>query len=249
MLKLAAAGKTKHVTLRTPKVQPAHVLDLSIAANLIDLNLEAPPKAELLMLEIGPRDLLPSVADFRDERTRVLFQTGTKEKITITLGTINAADQPELPIQPQVLRTGLHLRIAPQVVKTKGSFSLSMPQVADIKKKYSVQKIKVDKRWNDLRDRSAMLQEQYKKVDKVFTSTPAQRIVRERERNRIGTLLRAVEAEFKEATADKAEVDGVLDSLPAVEELIAQLHKKAKIPYRVFVQVGDSEIGLIQATE
>jgi hypothetical protein len=41
----------------------------------------------------------------------------------------------------------------------------------------------------------------------------------------------------------------VLDALPPAEQLIAELHKKGKIPYRVFATVGGVEVDIVRALE
>ncbi|MEX2186197.1 MAG: hypothetical protein WD875_05360 [Pirellulales bacterium] len=254
LLQLRAAGKQANLPLRAPVTAAALVLDLSTAADLVEIPVDAPPKADKLVLEIGPIDALPREATFANDRRRVRFTSPTREKVVLALDMLDDENRPLLSIEPQALRTGLHLRVAPRIVGAKDSFPLSLSQVADIRKNYGVRKIRTDKQWKELQQHRATMRKQIENIDKQLLTFPPQRVLLQREQVRLTALLAEADAAFEKIDADKTEIDKMLDTMPAVEELIGELHKKAKVPYRVFAEVEVSqgktiEIDIVRTTE
>lgn len=248
LLKLRGGGREAVVCLRSPVARPPHVLDFGTAASLVELSCDPLPRLSSLMLEIGPAEALPLDAEFKDERSRVRFATPTKEKIVVMLSAITDADRPELAIEPQATRKGLQMRIVPRVVNPKGESPLSLPQIADARKKYSVLKIKIDRQWSELSAQAAAIEKQATELEREIGGS-TQRAALQRELSRVRVQLRSVQAAFQKVDADKLEVDGALDALGAAETLIGELHKKGKLPYRVFALAGETEIDLIRAQE
>ena len=178
-----------------------------------------------------------------------MFRAETKEEVVVSLAQINVADKPELHWQPVSLKTGLQLKVTPVLENAKGAFALTRSNVDEIRKNHTVRKAKVDKQWNDLRERGLALQKQFKDVEKRLVTTPAQINARQKELVRLSNQIAVLKKEFDKVDADKQTVDGVLAAVPAVDELIGRLHNVAKIPYRVVAKAGPVEIELIRATE
>lgn len=247
LLKLRVAEIETVLRLRRSEVRPAHVLDFATAASLVEIPLDAAPKAESLMLEIGPAEALPWGSEFEDERSRVRFVTPTKEKVVVLLTAITDADRPELPIEPQATRKGLQLRIAPRLVSPKGESSLSLSAITDTRKRYSVLKIKTDKLWSELKEQQTALEKREKDLERRVRGGAS--AAARRELSLATAQLSQVNAAFKKVDADRMEVDSVLAALAPAEELIGELHKKGKIPYRVYATVAETEIDLVRALE
>ncbi len=254
LLRLRAAGQAASLALRAPAVRPALVLDLSTPASLVEIPLDAAPKAEALVLEIGPIDALPWEARFENDRHRAAFQSPTREKIVVSLAALDEENRPELSIEPQALRTGLHLRITPRIVNAQGNYSLSLSHVAETKKNYGVRKIRIDKQWTQLQRGMVDMRRQKENIEKQLLTLPPQRALLQRELGRVVAQLAEAQTNFDKADADKSQIDELLDTMPAVEELITELHKKAKLPFRLFAIIaspqGESvEIEIVRATE
>lgn len=254
LLQISASGKAARIALRKPALLAAPAFDLGTPASLVPIAIDAPPRAETLVLEIGPIDALPRDPTFVDDRRRAAFASSMREKVVVTLAMLDDENRPELAIEPQALRTGLHLRITPTIANSSGGFSLSQSRVAEIRKSYGVRKIRTDKQWNDMRRQITALEKQIEALDKQLFASPLPPVVLQRERARLAGQLSDAETAFEKVDADKAEIDEMLDSMPAVEELIGEYHKKVKLPFRVVAIVGipngtTIEVEIVRAVE
>jgi hypothetical protein len=235
--------------LRAAVTLPIPVLDLSTAANLVEIPVDAPPKGESLILELGPPDTLTWNAEFQEHRNFVRFATPTRDKIVVTLDALTEQDRPQLVIEPQATPKGLSFRTAMRIVNRGEETPVSLAHVAETRKKYSALKIKTDKEWSALGDRAATLEATAKELGRQLRFSPAQRVRVERELARVNAQVIQTKAALKKVETNKDAYDGILDFLPAVEQLIDDLHTKAKIPYRVYAKAGNAEIEIARSAE
>jgi hypothetical protein len=235
--------------LREPVTAPVYLLDLATAASLLEIPVEAPPKADSLILEMGPPDTLTWNAEFQGQRNSVRFATPTREKIVIDLDVIAETERPQLVIEPHASPKGLSFRAAMRIVNREEETPVSMAQVAETRKKYTAFKIKVDREWNALHNKAAMLDTQATEMGRELRLSPANRSRIEKELARINAQIFQTKAAIEKINVSKAEYEGVLDFLPAVETLIEDLHQKAKFPYRVYAKAGNVEIEIARSGE
>jgi hypothetical protein len=246
LLTLHAAGEEAVVALRGPADRPALVLDLSTPANLTDISLDAPPRAAALVLEIGSLDSLPRPATFADERRRAAFASPIPESVVVLLDMLDDEHRPQIAVEPVASRKGLQVRITPSIANADGGFSLSRSRVAEIKRTFGARKIRTDKVWKESQQQIAMLRKQIENIDKQLLSFPQQQAALQRQRGLAAAQLNEAQATFDKADADKAEIDTLLETMPPVEDLIGELHKKAKLPFRIVAKIESSPGSVVE---
>jgi hypothetical protein len=250
LLRVRADAKNSLLALRKPVVAPAYLVDLSKQADLKDLKIAVPPKAEAVTLEVGPVVDFPVAATFKYDRRVVPFpKAGGKEDVVLALAALNASDQPEIHWQPITTRNGLQIKVTPQLATQKGTIPLTRARVDEIRKNAMIRKVRLDKTWNDLRDRGQALEKQRAAVLKRYAGSGAAQAAKDKEVARLNAQIGVIKPDFDKVDGEKIEVDGILAAAPAVDDLVGRLHKAAKIPYRVYATADGVQFDLVRGVE
>ena len=241
LLQISAGGENKVLAMREPTTLPPVTVRMDRKTQLHAIDAQLVPNGNGLEVEILGVDHLPVNARMSGGESRA--RVGRRLSIDFS-GSAGAA------INLRLVRRGngpLMLELRPVYKPGGREFDLTTTRVATARASFPRQLASAETNASTLTSRLASLQSQYNALRGQRPRSPVQATQRTGAMTRLSRMIQSASSSLAVARRGIPELRSNLDRLDELERIVAAMHQKAQLHYRIVAHAGRHELEIARS--